>query len=170
MADYKIIPDTGGNYLISSDGEIYSKLSKKHMKPKHTKDGYCYTGLRVNGKSIWVRFHRLVAEAFVPNPHGYETVNHINGNKDDNRAENLEWMNRHEQLLHAYRLGLKKPTRGIYNGNAKLTQEQAEQIRKEYVPHSREHGTVALGRKYGLTNAAVGRIVRGIAYVGTRDS
>ena len=68
-------------------------------------------------------------------------------------------------MLHAYAHNLKKPVRGAANGNAKLTQEQADAIRAEYVRGSREHGTVAIASRYGLTNAAVGRIVRGIAYV-----
>lgn len=111
-----------------------------------------------------VRIHRLVAEAFVPRVEGKDTVNHIDGNKLNNRADNLEWADRSEQMYHAYDNDLKKPMRGENNGNAKLTAEQVEAIRKEYVRYSKEHGTVALGKKYGVNNSTIGAIVRGVTY------
>lgn len=165
MEEYREIPGTDGNYLISNKGNIYSRKTEKVMKPKITKDGYQFTGLRVNGRAVWVRYHRLVAEAFIPNPDNLETVNHKDGNKQNNNVSNLEWMDRNEQMRHAYSHGLKKPARGDLNGNAKITNEQAEAIRQEYVRYSKKFGTVALARKYGLSNVAVGKIVRGEAYV-----
>lgn len=143
MDDMVEIRGSGGRYYVSRDGYIYSGVSGQ-----------------------LVRYHRVVAEAFIPNPRGYDTVNHKDGDKTNNRADNLEWMDRHGQMLHAYKHHLKKPVAGPKNGNAKLTQEQADSIRAEYIRGSREHGTVAIGKRYGITNAAVGRIVRGEAYVG----
>lgn len=52
--------------------------------------------------------HRLIAEAFIPNPENKRCINHKNGNKLDNRLENLEWVTHGENNLHAYRTGLKK--------------------------------------------------------------
>ena len=115
-------------------------------------------------KDRTMRVHRLVAEAFIPNPDNKDTVNHIDGNKQNNRVSNLEWVDRTEQMLHAYDLGLKTSRVGSANSNAKLTDEQVREIRKLYVPYSKQFGTVALAKKYGVTNRVIGLIVNGKAY------
>jgi hypothetical protein len=63
-------------------------------------------------------------------------------------------------MQHAYKTGLKKPV----HTNRKLTNEQVAEIRHSYIPQSREYGTVALSKKYGVTNATIGRVVRGVYY------
>ncbi len=162
---YKEIPGTDGMYLISRCGDIYSARSQKIMKPKLTKDGYCYTAIKRYGKTAWIRYHRIVAEVFIPNPDGLETVNHKDGNKRNNTVDNLEWADRSAQMVHAYAHGLKKPMRGEENCAAKLTREQAEEIRRKYVRQSKTSGTVALAREYGVSDVVIGHIVRGESYV-----
>ena len=93
------------------------------------------------------------------------SLKNIDGNKKNNNVNNLEWADRHEQLKHAYKNKLKKPMKGVLSPNAKLTIEQVEAIRNEYVPRSREHGTVALSKKYGVNNSTIGDVVRGVTYV-----
>jgi hypothetical protein len=69
--------------------------------------GYLQVNLCINSKPRMSKVHRLVAEAFLPNPNNYPQVNHINAIKTDNRPENLEWCNNSMNQLHASSLGLK---------------------------------------------------------------
>ena len=78
------------NYQISDDGRVWSKKSNKWLKPIDV-NGYKKASLYKNGKEYQRLVHRLVAEAFIPNPNNYEEINHINEDKSDNRVENLEW-------------------------------------------------------------------------------
>ena len=169
--EWKDIKGFEGAYMISNHGRVLSlpRHGSRTTEPvlrsiSLTKDGYPKVRLLYRGKDKTVRVHRLVAEAFIDNPCGKETVNHIDGNKENNRADNLEWADRHEQMIHAYKKGLKSAMKGADNPYSKLTPEQVEAIRSEYVPQSTEHGTVALGRKYGVHNATIGNIVRGKRY------
>lgn len=80
------------HYLVSDEGMVWSARRHKVLKPKIDRYGYEVVTLSVNGISHHRTIHRLVAQAFVPNPNNLSTVNHINENKTDNRAVNLEWM------------------------------------------------------------------------------
>lgn len=78
--------------------------------------------------SLNKRIHRLVAEAFIENPDNKPQINHINGVKDDNRPENLEWVTCQENINHAERTGLRTHPKGIVS-KSKLTEEQVIEIR-----------------------------------------
>lgn len=169
--EWKEIKGFEGAYLISNMGQVMSlpRQGTQHKEPvlrslSLTHDGYVKIRLIGNGKDITTRIHRLVAEAFLPNPEWKETVNHKDGNKQNNSVDNLEWADRHEQLQHDYVNNLKKPMKGENNPCAKLTEEHVAAIRREYVRNSKDHGTVALGRKYGVNNSTIGLIVRGVTY------
>lgn len=71
--------------------------------------GYHVASLNKNGSIKQVKAHRLVAMAFIPNPENKRGVNHINGIKNDNRVQNLEWCTDKENSIHAYRTGLYRP-------------------------------------------------------------
>ena len=94
-------------YLISNKGriKILSTLEDKKLFVKD--DGYVATTLG-DGKQSYKYVHRLVAEAFIKNKHDKPQVNHINGIKGDNRAENLEWVTPSENIRHAIDTGLLK--------------------------------------------------------------
>ena len=107
---------------VSNKGNVVScKRGGWHpLNVSHDKDGYQRVGACYHGS---YPVHRLVAETWIPNPNHYEQVNHINGNKTDNRVENLEWVTRSENMLHAYRTGLNK---GRHKGNPIRIQETGE--------------------------------------------
>lgn len=106
-------------YLVSDEGYVLSKRFKNRpLKPSKNPNGYWIVNLMVNGKRIGVAVHTLVARAFCP---GYKkglTANHKDGNKDNNKAENLEWITGYENIQHAIHV-LKKDRKGINNPNSK---------------------------------------------------
>ena len=92
-------------YIIDESGNIYRKLT-----PNESIQGYQRLGLRTKGKRKWFNVHRLVAQTFIPNPDNKPFVNHIDGNKSNNHVENLEWCNQSENMIHAFKTGLKSPS------------------------------------------------------------
>ena len=95
-------------YLLTSKGDIYrlvkhgKRVFELQAKRKHN-NGYL-RGV-IDGKDVYI--HRLVAMAFCDNPNGYKEVNHIDGNKENNCASNLEWCSRGQNNKHAFQSGLR---------------------------------------------------------------
>jgi hypothetical protein len=90
------------SYLITRDGQIYSLIKNKYLKPSLV-CGYKQVVIKdPNGKSVGEKVHRLVAQTFIPNPENKRTVNHKDGNKLNNHVDNLEWMTHMENLEHAW--------------------------------------------------------------------
>ena len=99
-----------GLYSISDNGEVWKTTRCQHpfiIKHNLNSKGYHRVTLTVKGKRFILRVHRLVAQAFIPNPENKPQVNHIDGNKDNNRVENLEWVTDDENRLHAIRNNLR---------------------------------------------------------------
>ncbi len=94
------------NYYVNRMGEIFSVRMKRKLRPKVNHDGYLRIQIWDKGKAAFVSIHRLIAETFIPNPGNKPFVNHINGDKQDNRVENLEWCTQKENIAHAWKTGL----------------------------------------------------------------
>ena len=80
-----------GVYAVTSCGKVYSYKSKKFLSLGKRRDGYLQITLHKNDKQKTYRVHRLVAEAYLPNPEGLPQVNHKDENKENNALPNLEW-------------------------------------------------------------------------------
>lgn len=93
-------------YMVSNLGRVLSFKRGVEIRPFMYKNGYYAVSLRDGKVGHNELIHRLVAEAFVPNDGGLPEVNHINGDKTDNRAENLEWCTRKQNMEHAAATGL----------------------------------------------------------------
>lgn len=109
--EWKAVKGYEGFYEVSNMGRVRSlprqiknyRFNGKVLKQFTTNGEYLRVTLSVYGKPKIVSVHRLVAEAFVPNPQNKETVNHINEIKQDNRAENLEWLTLLENVRYGTR-------------------------------------------------------------------
>ena len=100
MAKWKTIPGYE-NYDVSDEGEVRNGKTGRILKSSYSNGGYKKVNLRSNNVVANAKIHRLVAENFIPNPDGLPQVNHIDGDKNNNRIENLEWCTRGENMRHA---------------------------------------------------------------------
>lgn len=91
------------NYSITLDGRVINNTTKKCKKltDNHTGNGYLYVDLYKDGKKHRKYIHRLVAEAYIPNPLNLPFVNHIDGNPKNNNYKNLEWCTPKQNVEHA---------------------------------------------------------------------
>lgn len=123
-------------YVIHADGKVWSKHTSRFLKPflssqGHGDDYYLSVKLCDNGKEKTVTVHRLVALAFIPNPGNLATVNHKDGNKQNNNVENLEWMTQGENKAHAFDTGVSEAWWvGDIHSRATFTNEEIHGICK----------------------------------------
>ena len=141
----------GGKYQVSNLARVRSlyRGKTKLLKPDTIHTGYLRVTLCKDGKTKYPFVHRLVAQAFIPNPDNKPQVNHIDGDKTNNYVSNLEWVTAAENIHHGFFLGLHKS--GCKHGRAKFTVEQVREIRRDCVPGDLERGFNAFARKFNVT-------------------
>jgi hypothetical protein len=134
-----------GLYFVNEFGEIYSYPKKtrkgvRKMLAHKNKNGYLSIDLCKNGNIKKYSLHRIIALAFLDNIENKEQVNHINGNKHDNRIENLEWSTRSENQKHSIETGLRS-AKGEKNSQSKLTEKDVLNIfndKRTYIQISKD--------------------------------
>lgn len=154
-----------GLYEVSNTGKVRSlnymkrKGYVKELKPNTDKDGYKTYALS-NGKTLTKKAHRLVAKAFIPNPDAYPIINHLNGIKDDNRVENLEWCTRSHNSQHSFdKLG-REGLKGEANGASKLIWEDVNEI-KRLLPYYKQK---TIAEWYDIPPERVSSIAREVTW------
>lgn len=176
---WKIIPDTNGAYSANSEtGEIRGntrlgfdgrKIKEAILKPWIQNSGYMVVSLRLNGKTKDFLVHRLIGKTFLPNFKDHLDINHINGNKRDNRLINLECVTRSENILHANRMGLTHYSEKKKQNATKLGQLRREQTRKPIAMCDLETKEVLeifealsdIKKKYGFDATSISRVALG---------
>lgn len=159
-------------YAISSYGRVKRLSSITCAKAGHILKpavrggrggwhGYLFVTLcGDDGKSNGV-IHVLVAEAFIGQRPSGAVVNHKDGDRHNNRMENLEWVTQSQNVLHAYAAGL-SDARGEANGQAKLTDEDVREMRRQATGQRGQYAM--LSRKFGISPRQVSDIVKGKAW------
>ena len=124
---FVMVPGYNDRYLISNRGRIISLNSGSEMAQYVQKNGYAAVKLHTHNVKRTFLIHRLVASAFVPNPNGLAEVNHIDGDKLNNSADNLEWVTHSQNMRHSIEVGLYDP---VGNGHMRMMTERAAQKRR----------------------------------------
>lgn len=118
--EWKPVLGYEGLYEVSNCGKV--KDLCKNMEPKLHDDGkgYFMTWLKKYGQSKTHKVHRMVAMAFIPNPSRKRYVNHIDGNKQNNCTDNLEWCTNKENVVHAFETGLIRTRKTVYSSDGNI--------------------------------------------------
>lgn len=150
----------GDRYLISNYGRVKNaKTGYIRKLSLDRENGYQLVCLSLGsrGSQCYVKIHRAVAQTFIPNPNNLPQVNHIDGDKENNYVNNLEWVTSQENIIHAYKNGLNQT--GEKSVSSKLTHGDIEYIRSNHIPKDKEFGSAALAKKYGVHPSTISKIV-----------
>lgn len=178
---WKDIKGYEGLYQISNLGRVKSvervitckngmkhKVKEKIKKQILQNTGYYGVNLSKESKPDLKLIHRLIMEAFVPNPDNHPYVNHIDGDKTNNSLDNLEWCTPSQNNKHAWSTGLRKVTQNIRDNCSKISKLKTG---KRLHSHDRKVLCITTGEifdspvdaenKYGIRNGYVGKVARG---------
>lgn len=163
--EWRNIKGYEGYYQVSNLGRIRSVKRKlcdgktrrgAVVKGFPDRNGYYRIVLHKEAKMHRYMVHRLVASAFIDNPHNYPMINHIDEDKSNNAVTNLEWCDCKYNINYGTRT---KRASGENTKNSKLTTDNVKEIRNIYIPKSKEFGAMALANKYGVSQSAIVRAV-----------
>ncbi len=154
-------------YVISNQGRVKS-LSRKVKRSRPVPEcilkgalsskGYNLIGLSKNSIPKTFRVSRLVAIHFIPNPENKSAVNHIDGNKSNNFANNLEWVTTKENNAHAVKIGLMNHPFGEQCRNSKLNDKSILQIRKMFI--ETEPNQTKIAKIFNVDQSTINSIIK----------
>lgn len=159
METFKQFKNT--EYSIGSNGTVTSTVrwrgssAERQLKP-HVVKGYYAVELACGDGRSFCKVHRLVAELFVPNPHGLETVNHRDFNKLNNAFDNLEWLSLSNNVKDAWAQG--RCSIGSDRSTAVLNEEDVAEIKMLFV--DTQLNNQQLGEAYGVSRATISQVRR----------
>lgn len=156
-------------YYVTDEGMVYSRNPNHSMGTRVKKlklldnKGYLRCDLiRTDGTIQHKAVHRLVAEAFIPNPEGKQQVNHKNGNKTDNRVSNLEWATQSENQLHRYRVLKQSGVKSFLGRIGKLNPNSKPVLQiKDGVVVNKFYGRREASRETGVSPSAIANCLCG---------
>ena len=170
---WKDIKGYEGLYQVSNLGRVkslnrevqcktgLSKRKGRELRPGIASNGYLMVALYNNRVQKCRTLHSLIAEAFIPNPEGFPCVNHKNGNRIDNRLENLEWVTYSGNNYHAVReLGRSSPWKGKYGKNNPHS-KPVVQLSKDGAIIAKYESAKDAARKMGTSQGRISDCCRG---------
>lgn len=142
------------NYMASNLGKIYSKRSGKILQGDKTRKGYIRVGLTGAKRKL---VHDIIAITFIPNPENKPQVNHKDGNKKNNRVDNLEWNTQSENMRHALDNKLKVMPRGknVYNATPVIQLDLEGNVIREWECQT------DVERELGIKQGCISRVCLG---------
>lgn len=158
---WKVCP-LNQNYSVNTEGQIKNNRTGRILKPWKIKVGYYVIRLGLNGKHH--QLHRIVSITFIPTDNYKLDVNHKDGNKLNNRVDNLEWITRSQNCQHAYDNNLSKrrfghkDSVGSKNSMSIVTEELVKEIRSKY--KTGNYTYQKLGEEYNIHLATIGYIIQ----------
>lgn len=165
---YKAVKGYEGLYAVSNFGNVKSlsnnkKKKEKILRPGVNSSGYLNVSLTINKKAKSMVVHRIVAAAFLEGLDETTEANHKDGNKQNNRLDNLEVNTRPQNIQHAFRIGLNKGPCGEKNAHSKFKAEDILAIRSLYGTGNYSIG--ALSRQHKVSQSSMSAIIRRKSYV-----
>jgi hypothetical protein len=161
--DYVLYDD----FEISNYGKLRNIKTSTYYKTRINNNGYeCVViSLGSRKKKKMFRIHRCVAWSFLNKPEGKNYVNHIDGNRVNNKVENLEWCTASENNMHAYKRGKQHHPGGQDNPFSKLSEADVFWILDNYKPRDRQYGCRAIARKFGICHVTIVRLLQRKVYI-----
>lgn len=152
-------------FMITENGILVSRRTNAVLSKVLSSSGYYTHCTKIggrNGKSVLLRIHRCVAEAFVENPNKKPFVNHIDGLKTNNDKTNLEWVTNQENVQHAYDTGLATALGGVDHPASKFTSQDLWAIKK--LKFEQRFSNRRIARLYNVSHSIISDVINGVSY------